>query len=385
MVIGLKQEDIQLVTGIMRDFARITGLEPLSKHPKRYLWTDSFAVCNYIELFLLSENESFLELAVKLVDQVHHTLGRHRNDDSRAGWISGLNDEEGELHPTSGGLRIGKELNERKPDEPYDERLEWDQDGQYYHYITKWMHALHRMSQTTNDSKYDAWAVELAKTAHKSFIYTSPFGKRMYWKMSIDLSYPLVPAMGQQDALDGFITYNEINKSGLASLNKEIMDITSICNMSWAKTTTDPLSIGSFLFDALRVTQLIVRDNNPNYLNLLDLIINTANYDLESFSKDDMLNYPAEYRLAFRELGLSIGLKGIEKLVSIISSKPDLFINRELLAHVDTLKKYSALSNSIDLFWIDETNRKSPTWIDHLEINMVMLATSLAPDAYLNI
>ena len=78
---------------------------------------------------------------------MHHVLGRHRDDDPRRGWISGLSEEEGERHPTRGGLRIGKPLNEREPDEPADSQLEWEQDGQYFHYLTKWMHALYRMGQ----------------------------------------------------------------------------------------------------------------------------------------------------------------------------------------------------------------------------------------------
>ena len=34
------------------------------------------------------------------------------------------------MHPplTKGGLRIGKEMNERRPGDPLDERLEWDRD-----------------------------------------------------------------------------------------------------------------------------------------------------------------------------------------------------------------------------------------------------------------
>ena len=146
-----KKENTALIQQIMQDFASSTGLEPVSDHPKRYLWTDAFAVCNYIELFSQIKDQTYLNLALRLVDQVHHILGKHRDDDPRSGWISGLNEEEGELHPTKGGLRIGKRLNERKPDEPYNERLEWDQDGQYYHYLTKWMHALHRMSQVTQN------------------------------------------------------------------------------------------------------------------------------------------------------------------------------------------------------------------------------------------
>ena len=196
----------------MLDFARLTGLEPADAHPRRYLWTDSFAVCTFLELYERTGDGIYPDLALRLVDQVHHTLGRHREDDPRKGWISGLREKEGELHPTSGGLRIGKRLNERKPGEAFDERLEWDQDGQYYHYLTKWMHALNRVSRVTGDPIYTGWAIELAKTAHARFTYPPSSGgrKRMYWKMSIDLTYPLVPSMGQHDPLDGFVTYCEL-------------------------------------------------------------------------------------------------------------------------------------------------------------------------------
>ena len=70
------------------------------------------------------------------------------------------------------GLRIGKQLNERRPDEPPNERLEWEQDGQYYHYLTKWMHALNCVSQVTGDPTYIRWAIELAKAAHARFTYS---------------------------------------------------------------------------------------------------------------------------------------------------------------------------------------------------------------------
>jgi hypothetical protein len=77
-----------------------------------------------------------LQLALQLVDRTHHTLGRHRNDDPRDGWISGLDAREGESYPTRGGLRIGKGLPEHDPDEAFDERLEWERDGQYFHPTT---------------------------------------------------------------------------------------------------------------------------------------------------------------------------------------------------------------------------------------------------------
>ena len=286
-------------------------------------------------------------------------------------------------------MRIGKKLNERKPGEPYDERLEWDQDGQYYHYLTKWMHALHRMSQATGDLKYNKWAIELAQAAHSSFVYIPSFDgcKRMYWKMNIDLSHPLVPSMGQHDPMDGFITYNElISGSGesLPDLDYEITDIATICqNMSWA--TDDPLGIGGLLCDAFRLIQLIVK-YKQKHIKLLDTLLDSALYGIKSFAGADLLKYPAEYRLAFRELGLSIGLKGSEKLMECIKDNNGLFSeNESLKSHVEALKHYVFLTDAIELFWMDSGNRESHTWIEHQEINMVMLATSLASSSFLTI
>jgi hypothetical protein len=39
----------------------------------------------------------------------------------------------------------------------------------------------------------------------------------------------------------------------------------------------------------------------------------------------------------------------------------------------------------IERFWMDDKNRGASTWTDHREINMVMLATSLAPGRFLAI
>ncbi|MBF8293014.1 MAG: hypothetical protein HW392_1841, partial [Steroidobacteraceae bacterium] len=179
----------------MDEFAVTTGLTGPAP-PRRYLWTDAFAVCNFLGLHRESGNGHDLDLALRLVDQVHHVLGRHRQDDSRQGWISGLAEEEGERHPTRGGLRIGKELPERRADQPFDPRAEWDRDGQYFHYLTQWMHALHRVAVEMGRPVFHQWAVELAQTAHARFTRPdSPGGQqRMVWKMSVDLDRVLVPS-----------------------------------------------------------------------------------------------------------------------------------------------------------------------------------------------
>jgi hypothetical protein len=380
-----------LVQEIMQDFARSTGLTSSDVRPRRYLWTDAFAVCNYLELFRLLNDKTYLDLGLHLVDQVHHGLGRHRDDDPRRGWISGLGEQEGERHPTIRGLRIGKQLNERRHGEPLNEQQEWDMDGQYYHYLTKWMHALNRASQETHDPTYIRWAIELAQTAHSRFTYSAGGRRRMYWKMSIDLTYPLVPSMGQHDPLDGLVTYSELqatatgnfNESSLPDLKHEIADMAGICR-DMSLVTDDPLGIGGLLFDAWRIAQLMIRCG-LKYASLLEAVLNSAMLGMEAFANGGSLKYPAKYRLAFRELGLSIGLAALANLRKELDENPKLFREGSWHRRVEALLAYAPLRETIEQFWIDGRNREAGTWTEHREINMVMLATSLAPDEFLMI
>jgi hypothetical protein len=386
---------IATARALMDEFATLTGLSPTVKlSPRRYLWTDAFAVCNFLGLSHYTRDEAYTHLALRLVDQVHTVLGRHREDDPRSGWISGLDEVEGTMHPTKGGLRIGKELNERRPDDPLDERLEWDRDGQYYHYLTKWMHALNRVSRVTGDATYNRWAIELAKTAHAGFTYVPSFGgsKRMYWKMSIELTYPLVSSMGHHDPLDGLITYHQLQetaakeskKSPLPDLSAEIADMAAICKgKSWA--TDDPLGIGGLLMDAFKVGQLIASEHFKR-TDLLDILLDSSLEGLVSYGRERPLRLPAGYRLAFRELGLSIGLRAVEMLRWLITQNPSPFQKTPLLlARIDGLMQYAPLKEEIEMFWLQSGNREANTWTEHRDINMVMLATSLAPNGFLKI
>jgi hypothetical protein len=391
----MKQNGFQpTVIEIMMEFARETGLSPALKSPRRYLWTDAFAVCNFLGLYDQTGEETYLNLALQLVDQVHNTLGRHRAGECRTGWISGLDEQEGRKHPTRGGLRIGKELNERGLRDPFDEGLEWDRDGQYYHYLTKWMHALNRVSRVTGNLMYNAWPIELAKTAHAGFVYASPSGgpKRMYWKMSIDLSRPLVLSMGHHDPLDGFVTYNELQATGEKdpreptgrNLRAEIADIANICEgKDWE--TDDPLGIGGLLFNACWVAQLIA-SGDLEQTGLLETLLESSLVGLESFVREDSLKLPVGYRLAFRELGLSIGLRAVEKVRGLMDQKSQPSWKKDSLPSLlKALSRYAGLSETIETFWLERTNRESTSWIAHHDINRVMLATSLAPDGFLKL
>ncbi len=383
-----------VVSDIMTEYAGLTGLSPAGSPPQRYLWTDAFAVCNFLELYRQTGDDHYKHLASLLVDQVHAILGRHRADDSRSGWISGLDEQEGARHPTIGGLRIGKEMNERRPEDPFDEQLEWDRDGQYYHYLTQWMHALDRMSRVTGDPTYNRRAIELAKTAHARFTYSPKGGgqRRIYWKMSIDLSYPLVTSMGQHDPLDGLITYIELRatarryseQSAGADLSAEIADIASICTGK-NLITQDPLGLGGLLTDACKIAQLVIADNFSQS-DLLETVVASSLIGMDSYVREPHLKLPADHRLAFRELGLSIGLRAVERLKGLLEQYPGVFKKYRLAQlHLENLMQYVPLHETINAFWLERKNRESRSWMAHRTINMAMLATSLAPDGYISL
>jgi hypothetical protein len=380
-----------MVRDIMIEFAERTGLSSAGLSPERYLWTDAFAVCNFLGLYRKTGEEQYRRLALLLVDQVHAVLGRHRLDDHRTGWISGLSEEEGQRHPTKGGLRIGKRMRERRPAEPFDERLEWDRDGQYFHYLTQWMHALDCVSRVTVDPTYNRWALELAKTAHARFAYGPRKEIRLYWKMSIDLSYPLVSSMGHHDPLDGLITYSELQataaklsgRSLSQKLSREIADMAGVCEgKDW--TTDDPLGIGGLLIAAYRMAQLILAGGLARR-DLFEIVAEDSLTSLDLFERISPLKLPADYRLAFRELGLSIGLQASQKLQGLIGQFPDVFKKSFGHSHIQSLRRYARLSEAINAFWLEDKNRESASWLEHRNINMVMLATSLAPDGYLSL
>lgn len=379
---------------IMQSFAVETGLTETGRAPRRYLWTDAFAVCNFLELHRQTGRQEYLDLALKLVDQVHATLGKHDENSQAHGWLSGLDDEDAKQHPTIGGLRIGKKRQERQAGEPFDERMEWDRDGQYFHYLTQWMHALNLVSGVTGKVIFLRWAMELARVAHAAFTYRPASGgpKRMYWKMSTDLSRPLVESMGQHDPLDGLLTCLELDAAtgrfpaaDYGTLDIEINDMLAICEgLRWA--TEDSLGTGSLLCDAWKLEQLIATRHLQEF-GRLEVLLQDIELSLHAFLQQNALNLAAQHRLAFRELGLSIGLQALVKMQKRLQQAPDRdFPNRDQLEKLlKNLMTVFELHTVIDNFWLDPAHQMASTWLEHEDINRVMLATSLAPDSFLSI
>lgn len=370
------QGPTQLALHLMTRFASDTGLVGEAE-PRRYLWTDAFAVTNYLGLARVGALLEGLELALALVDQVHQVLGRHHPDDPRQGWISGLSAEEGETHPTRGGLRIGKPLPERAPSEPYDARLEWDRDGQYFHYLTQWMHALARVGEETGQPLFHQWALELAQSAHTAFLIrdSSPKTRRMAWKMSVDLSRPQVSTMGQHDPLAAWITYLELSWGTVERVLEREIDEVSALALGTPWETEDELGLGGLLCGISRLTRGFPRaDSEP--IALLDRLLRSARLSLEAYSLVDRADAPIERRLAFRELGLAQGLHTLARI-----DRTRLRIDHR--EEVEALCQYLPIARRIDDFWSQPPHRRSRGWLNHQDINAVMLAASLSPEGYL--
>ena len=80
--------------------------------------------------------------------------------------------------------------------------------------------------------------------------------------------------------------------------------------------------------------------------------------------------------MAFRELGLAIGLHAVERMQAADPGQR---------AQLEALAQYLPLAGDIEAFWLDPAQQSSATWIEHQDINTVMLATSLVPDGYLDL
>lgn len=380
---------------------------------KRYLWTDAFAVCNYLgfahDAAARGDERGkarYENLAHNLVESVHQNLGRFRKDDRdssrRLKWISGLSEEAGAANPTAGGLRIGKENPERAPDDPYDDRAEWHQDGQYFHYLTKWMFALDQMARYTGEPKYNQWAIQLAEKAADSFIYPTGgrAGYRMYWKMSTDLTRPLVLSMGAQDPLDGYVsllrlsvTANKLRPSGADEKGGDTYPyslrdrVDRFKLMTKISPTSDTLGIGGMLVDAYRLFKLLREGATVDYHVITELLSDSL-VGLRYYLGNGELRESSKYRLAFRELGLSIGLHAIDRMRNDIADKEvegslSHLVVGEINSYLEKLVQYIPLSEEIETFWEDPRHQSTTTWTEHIDINQVMLATSLAPDGFL--
>ncbi len=363
-----RDESADLARMLMNEFTEQSGLkENEDEEEDRYLWTDAFAVQNFLALSSYYDNDMYKDLARNLIDRVHYVLGRYDSDDSRSGWISQLPEEEGQKHPTINGLRIGKKQLEREESEPFDPNKEWDRDGQYYHYHTRWINTLLLAAEYLDSEKLIANAAELS-LAGKKFLQSRGGQNHLFWKMSVDLSYPQVLSMGAHDPLDGYFTALECKMMapGEYDFTDYLKSLETICRgKNWQ--TADPLGLGGLLLNTVRAAKLERHTELPQTVGPENLL-EDALRGLEVYENQANLTSSGKFRLAFRECGLSLGLR-------VAASYRDLLMER--YPEIESLDKSLKLAEQIEDFWSESKNREFSSYLDHLNINHVSLSSSL--------
>lgn len=305
-----------------------------SDNKSRYLWTDAFGVCNYITLYCETKDPMFLVQADILIQDVHDTLGKDRSLKTRLGKST-------DSRPLLGGLRIGK----------IDPEGTTDGDGQYFHYLTKWMYALNKMSLAKNDPKYNDWAVDLAKVAHDGFVKGPNSDRpRMFWKMSIDLSRPHVNSEGNLDPFDGYVTYRAVQETAPdpTTLKDQIHTFEQMVMAKYPYySSNDPLDLG----EALWITHFYPTEEWSKHVS------NVSLNSLEHLYTRKYFNMPESRRLAFREFGTTIGVQ-VDPTASAAGSP------------------WHERVSTLNDFWKDRLYTR-----DH-DITPVMFCTSLNPGVF---
>ncbi len=251
------------------------------------------------------------------------------------------------------------------------------------------MHALCRAASITGDSKYTRWAGELAHRSFEAFVRRWVSGEvaGVTWKMSTDLLRSLVPAMGKHDALDGLITFWEIQQAmhdRTANLNQAIETLHPLClHADW--TTDDPLGLGGLLFDSYRLAQLL-RGDHQRDVRLLEDLLQACCGALAALLASRYLDRPAMHRLAFRELGLAIGLGALPMIAEVVKRGGTRLWDRPNLRRpIELLLPYEPLGGEIVDLWLEHAQLNDKGWDAHRDINEVMLATALIPVMFLSV
>jgi hypothetical protein len=127
----------------------------------------------------------------------------------------------------------------------------------------------------------------------------------------------------------------------------------------------------------------LVAEESPIDVDLINDLLIACRGGLSALLGKRYLIQPASQRLAFRELGLSIGLKGLPTIADATTKKAVAFRRRTSLSrNVDLLLSYHSLGERIINTWLAYA-QKDQAWNVHQDINDVMLATALIPGTFL--
>jgi len=225
----------------------------------RYLWTDAHGILLLISLYNETGDDRYLSEAERVVGEVKRVLGRKR------------------------GYRIGEAP---------------DRDGQYFHYLTKWMYALNELGKFK--SQYRNEAIQLVKDIHASFFIPNV---GFIWKMKEDLSGPYPGyGIGGLDHYDAYTVYRAIDEHSLAN---EIRDVQRLVLKTYTSyRCTQDLGLGETLWMAHHFpNEAWARYLTSSCLSSLEQMWRQVDESRGYFTRDLRMNMV----IAFSNFGVSIG------------------------------------------------------------------------------
>eukprot|EP01080_Neovahlkampfia_damariscottae_P007809 gene7809-12282_t len=270
--------------------------EKIWPNGKRYLWTDSYGIILLVSLYKETKEIKYLQEAEWVIDDVKKKLGRKK------------------------GVRIGEDP---------------DRDGQYFHYLSKWVYALNEIGKFI--PQYHDEAVKTIKDIHPHF-YVPHRG--IIWKMKEDLSGIYEGyGFGGLDHYDAFVTYRQIDEN---SLGKEISQVYELVKRDYNNfSCSQDLGLGETLWMAHHYPKENWAEHLTTFcLNQLNDMWVSNSKDKGYFMRDAV--WERNFILAFGNFGVSIGLQSvhmwhgrIEKLHNFFDSfQSNDKYDREAITHV---------------------------------------------------
>jgi len=224
------------------------------------LWTDAYGVCNLLSLYHELGDVTYLNQAENVVKDVNRVLGRPR------------------------GLRIGEEPS---------------RDGQYFHYLTKWLFALKQLSKVKPE--YHEQAVKLVKQIHQPFIVP---GRGVIWKMKEDMTGPYPGyGYGGLDFYDGYVTYRLVDET---ALSEEISQMQTLVQKNWRNfNCSQDLGLGEVLW----MTHFFPEEEWAQHLRQVSTSMLNSMWNKEGwFCREPCL---PRTKIAFSNYGVSVGLQSV--------------------------------------------------------------------------
>jgi len=227
----------------------------------------------FLSLYEQTKENRYIEEAEHLVSEVKRVLGRSK------------------------GYRIGEEP---------------DRDGQYFHYLTKWIFALHQLSIHHPDLSrrqfHHQEAIKIIKEIHPHFLIRDV---GILWKMKEDLSGPFPGyGLGGLDHYDAYVVYRLVD-GGSGILAREISDVFSLVQNSFRNfSCSQDLGLGEALWMTSWFPEeewaQVVRERS---IKTLEKMWREVDQTKGYFIRD--LKYERTSKLAFGSYGVCIGLQSI--------------------------------------------------------------------------